>query len=314
MARNRPRLDAWTADRLAGGAVEPADAPPGCQHVADLLARAATVPMGEDSAADNAAVRAMAAAVRDERAAHSPTNRRNPVLSKIALVKALAALSVAGVASGAAASGDLPAPVQDVAATVAGIIDVDIPDPDEAADDADKAENDADKDDAGAQREADKAERDEARADRKADQDDAKAEQKAEKDEAKADRKADEDDEGDEGEGPGKTQGHNGIGPEISDFARTTELTGAEKGAAVSSKAHELNRGGEKKGAPEETPADEIPDVDAEDSEDAEGSDEADHADESDGGKGRGRDASEDQGGNGKGAEHRNERATENGS
>jgi len=107
-------LDADTAERLLDGRVDPADAPPGYGPVAGLLAAAAAPASAAELAGQQLAVAAAFAA-----AAHpSHTTRRSSMLSTLLRAKVVAALATATIASGgvaAAATGTLPAPVQQLA-------------------------------------------------------------------------------------------------------------------------------------------------------------------------------------------------------
>jgi hypothetical protein len=111
-----PVLDEGTADRLLAGQLDPADAPAGYAGLARLLA-AATAPAAPEELACEQLVMAEFAAMAPS---HPPTPilRRANVLSKLASVKAAAAvlaavLSIGGVA--AAATGRLPGQAQQAA-------------------------------------------------------------------------------------------------------------------------------------------------------------------------------------------------------
>ena len=128
------------------------------------------------------------------------------VLNKLIAVKVLAALTVAGIGTGAAA-GELPDPVQNLAADAAQVVNVDIPD----ADDADgpkltKAEREA-----------------------------AKATRKAARDAEKAARKAAKPAEGAEDAEAGVHPDNHG--KDVSECAHNPDLKGRDKGKAVSAVA-----------------------------------------------------------------------------
>lgn len=146
------------------------------------------------------------------------------MLSKFTAVKVLAALSVAGVGTGAAA-GELPDPLQDLASDAAAEVDVHIP----AADDAELSpeERDAEK----AAREADKAAREAEREAEKTAREAEKATREAEK--------AAEAESGEESEAGGAEHGPrpDNHGAVVSDCARNTKLQGRAKGQAIAALA-----------------------------------------------------------------------------
>jgi hypothetical protein len=173
------------------------------------------------------------------------------MLTKLVAVKVLAALSVAGVGTGAAA-GELPDPLQNLASEAAEIVDVEIPDPDlSPADDAEKAAEKAAKDAEKAAKDAEKAAEKEAKdAEKAAEESDSakdpeKAAEKAAKDaekaadkEAKDAEKAEKaDDEGDDSGDAGKKPKRDNHGALVSECARTTKLQGRAKGKAISALA-----------------------------------------------------------------------------
>jgi len=132
MATHRHPLDPATAERLAAGRLDPDDAPPGYRRVASLLQTAGTAPSPDPATLPGASVGALAAAIRTELAANPPrTSRRPRMLSKLTVGKALiAALSAAALSAGAAgaATGHLPAGVQDKVANAVGHVGVNLPD------------------------------------------------------------------------------------------------------------------------------------------------------------------------------------------
>jgi hypothetical protein len=221
-------------ERLVSGQMDAADAPPGFRLVAGLLQEAGTIPAGPNSAVDESTVSAMVAAIAASAAEGTPAGSPGRRGSR-RLVKVFAAATFATLASGgvAAASGDLPDPIQDVVSNAAGIVGVDIP-RGNAYGHLDKAEKDAVK-------EADKADRAEGRGE-KPSPDSAPSEQE-----------------------------NNGQGAEISDIAKDPALEGVDKGACVSGAASDgKSRAGEQAeatcdsgdgegsqtpGAPEEVPS-----------------------------------------------------------
>jgi len=108
-------LDQDTAERLLSGRLEPDDAPPGYSRVAELLARAASDRPAAEEQAGKAAALAAFAAVRT-RPPHPPIPQRWSVLTKLFTVKAVAAavLGVLALGGVAAATGNLPAPAQQI--------------------------------------------------------------------------------------------------------------------------------------------------------------------------------------------------------
>jgi hypothetical protein len=123
--RYRLALDEGTAERLLTGRTDPVDAPPGYGRVAAVLAAASAPPGAKELAGEAAVVAVFAAAARP---CSGPvglrllTPRRSRVFTKLLTVKAavavLGVLATGGVA--AAATGNLPAPAQQVAHAVLG--------------------------------------------------------------------------------------------------------------------------------------------------------------------------------------------------
>jgi len=115
-------LDEGTAERLLGGGLDPADAPPAYMRAAAVLAAASAPPSRDELAGEAQAVAALAAVARST--PHCAAPRRPAVLTKILSVKAataaaVALLSLAGVA-GAATTGNLPGPAQRAADRMLG--------------------------------------------------------------------------------------------------------------------------------------------------------------------------------------------------
>jgi hypothetical protein len=122
-SHRRTILDDGTADRLAAGELDPADAPPGYAGVAAVLRDArghGPQPVDEELVA--AMVRATAAGPRLVRKPTMRTNRRS---AKLAGLAAAALFATAGTA--AAATGNLPDPAQDAVADAADAVGIDLP-------------------------------------------------------------------------------------------------------------------------------------------------------------------------------------------
>jgi hypothetical protein len=128
MSPYRHTLDEDSASRMLQGAVHPDDAPPGYASVADLLSRAARLPsLDEDAGA--ATISAMVEAIRAGAPAAAQPARRRSTIGKLFAGKALAAMAtVALTATGAAAAtGSLPAPVQDAVSEAVSHVGFDLP-------------------------------------------------------------------------------------------------------------------------------------------------------------------------------------------
>ncbi len=128
-------LDANTAERLLSGAVPAADAPPGYGAVASVLAAASSPGAVPEMDFEELARVARRAA---DRPGPSPT-RRSPMLGKLLTMKAAAAAGVIliGASGAAAATGNLPGPVQGVAHSTLAHVGVDVPDDDANANSTD---------------------------------------------------------------------------------------------------------------------------------------------------------------------------------
>jgi hypothetical protein len=117
-------LDDETVERLLTGELSPAQAPPGYAEVAALLAATTAPPTPDELAGQAAALAELRAATQPRRAvvgfrrAAPPPRRRRVGLVAAALVGAL----VTGGAA-AAATGNLPAPVRQVARSILGSVD-----------------------------------------------------------------------------------------------------------------------------------------------------------------------------------------------
>lgn len=125
---DRRQAERELADRVLSGRVDPADAPPELAPVAALVRRAASLPASEPI--DDALVAAMASAVAESPQPHTTRRSRRPVLAQLltAKVAAVALTATLGATSAAAATGNLPTPVQDKVASVAERVGVDLPD------------------------------------------------------------------------------------------------------------------------------------------------------------------------------------------
>jgi hypothetical protein len=114
-------LDEETVERLLTGNLPPSQVPPGYAQVAALLAATTAEPTHEELAGQSEALAELRAVTRRRRAgAHTrrvarPTGRRWAGLAGVALVGALVTGGVA-----VAATGNLPAPVRNVARSILG--------------------------------------------------------------------------------------------------------------------------------------------------------------------------------------------------
>ncbi|MHB8466633.1 MAG: hypothetical protein ACYDH6_07570 [Acidimicrobiales bacterium] len=126
----RTRLDDRTADRLFAGAVTPEDAPPGYAAVVGLLRAAMSRPAAAEATREAGTVGSMAAVISEHTPLHHRT-RRNTMLSKLltAKVAALAAVTVLGAGTAAAATGSLPGAAQSTASTMLGDVGISVPGP-----------------------------------------------------------------------------------------------------------------------------------------------------------------------------------------
>ena len=112
-------LDEETVERLLAGDLPPSQAPPGYARVAALLAATTAEPTPEELAGQAAVLAELRAVTRPRRAgAHTrraarPPRRRWAALAAVALVGALVTGGVA-----AAATGNLPGPVRNVARSI----------------------------------------------------------------------------------------------------------------------------------------------------------------------------------------------------
>lgn len=128
MNPHRQTLDDDSASRMLQGLVHPDDAPPGYASVAGLLTSAAQMPpLAED--AGTATICAMVEVIRAGAAPTPENSRRRSMLGKLFAGKALVALAtVALTATGAAAAtGSLPARVQDAVSEAVSHVGVDLP-------------------------------------------------------------------------------------------------------------------------------------------------------------------------------------------
>jgi hypothetical protein len=128
MNPHRQTLDDDSASRMLQGLVHPDDAPPGYASVAGILTSAAQFPpLAED--AGTATICAMVEEIRSGAAPTPENSRRRSMLGKLFAGKALVAMAtVALTATGAAAAtGSLPAPVQDAVSEAVSHVGVDLP-------------------------------------------------------------------------------------------------------------------------------------------------------------------------------------------
>jgi hypothetical protein len=189
-------LDLDTADRLLGGSIPPADAPPGYSGVAALvggldLEHEAVTP-------DEQWVSVLASAVRSSQV-ETGTSPRRTILPRIKFTAAIAFAALVGT-TGLAFAGSLPGAAQDIASTMLAKAGVTVPGPNENAGDHPNTRGTSSESNVTV------------------------------------------------------TPSSAGKGSEISDLA-TSDLTGLEKGAAVSTAASNgKSRAGEEHAAPVETP------------------------------------------------------------
>ena len=124
------RLDPATADRLASGLLAADDTPPGYAGVAELLAAARRVEPVPDRAREAVTVTAMVAALAGGGAAPEIVGRNRMMVTKRLSVRTAALASVlvlAGGTAAAAATGSLPGPAQDTAATLLSHVGISVP-------------------------------------------------------------------------------------------------------------------------------------------------------------------------------------------
>ena len=123
------RLDDTTADRMAAGLVPPDDAPPGYAGVAELLHAARRAATGQDPARQAAVLAAVSAAVAGAgESPHTPWRKSMSTTRLSARTAAVAsALVLAGATAAAAATGSLPGPAQDTAASVLSHVGISVP-------------------------------------------------------------------------------------------------------------------------------------------------------------------------------------------
>lgn len=128
-----PAWDDEAANRLLRGSLPPEDAPAGLEAVAALF-RAAHGPVTDDEVADpRGVVQALSTDLRDRAAAANQAARtargRRRLRRLVAPPALVAALVATGAATAAAATGDLPRPVQSAVAGVASHAGIDLPEP-----------------------------------------------------------------------------------------------------------------------------------------------------------------------------------------
>lgn len=124
-------LDLDTADRLLGGSIAPADAPPGYSGVAALVA--GLVPEGEEVTPIGDLAAVLAPTVRSSPVRTKGSSRRK-ILPRIKLAAALTFAALVGT-TGLAFAGSLPGAAQDIASTMLAKAGVAVPGPNENAGD-----------------------------------------------------------------------------------------------------------------------------------------------------------------------------------
>jgi hypothetical protein len=227
-------LDPDTADRLLTGSVAPEDAPPGYGAVVRLLDAASARASAQELAREGDEVRAIAAAVRSF-APPVSTSRRSimpfaPSRPRVAIAALVAALAAT---AGMASAGSLPGAAQDLASDILAKLGISVPGPNEhAGGNADvrgKSGSAPSTSDRG--KGSDISElattTDLSGVDKGAAISDAASEGKS---------RAGEDG---NGSNAGENASETGKGSEISQLATSTDLTGVNKGAAISSAASE---------------------------------------------------------------------------
>ena len=122
-----PPLDPDTADRLLGGSIHPDDAPAGYRRVAALIA-AAREPAA--TAERSEAPAGLAELVTSSPSAPEPTGRSRRRFA----AAAVAATVLLGASGAAAATNNLPAPVQRTVASIGSYLGLNIPEPEGPAD------------------------------------------------------------------------------------------------------------------------------------------------------------------------------------
>ena len=125
-------LDPNTVERLLGGAVYPDDAPPELALAAALVQTAREPASPGELGGRDAAVAAMAAAVRDKAGRREPTRRR-AMLGKLMATKVAAVagpIVLLGAGAAAACTGSLPAPAQSAVSNVLSDVGISVPNPD----------------------------------------------------------------------------------------------------------------------------------------------------------------------------------------
>ena len=142
MRRRGHPLDETTADRLVGGELTPAEAPPGYDEVVRLLAQVRHQDLVTDP--DDRFLGDLVLAITATPEAGATTTPVRRLTAKAGALAAVALLTTAGAA--AAATGNLPGPAQDAVAGVAERVGLDLPDSDEdvtTGDDTDDVADDA---------------------------------------------------------------------------------------------------------------------------------------------------------------------------
>jgi hypothetical protein len=128
-------LDSETAERLLAGRVAPEDAPPGYGPVVRLLDAASSEAGADELEHESEGVVAFALAVRSSELAHSVSPRRSAMpltLSRARLVAAALAAALV-TTTGLASAGSLPGAAQDVASEMLAKLGVSVPGPNDHA-------------------------------------------------------------------------------------------------------------------------------------------------------------------------------------
>jgi hypothetical protein len=128
-------LDDETADRLLAGRVAPEDAPPGYGTVVRLLDAASAEVAAEEREFEGEGVVAFVRAVRSSEPAHSVSPRRftMPLTLSRARLVAAALMATLVTSAGLASAGSLPGAAQDVASEMLAKLGVSVPGPNDHA-------------------------------------------------------------------------------------------------------------------------------------------------------------------------------------
>jgi hypothetical protein len=201
-------LDTDTADRLLAGTVSPEDAPPGYDAVASLLATARCAEVPAAAARETRTVEMLVLAARSSRA----TIPRSPRRSSVHRIKLAAALATAALActTGLAFAGSLPGAAQDVASSMLAKAGISVPGLNDHAGTHPSVRGISSPD---------------------------TAEAAMQKPESSGSEQSGSDAAKQKPESSSSDHSGQGKGAEISQLATTTDLTGVDKGAAISTLA-----------------------------------------------------------------------------